>query len=70
MLVNHLSDSVAKQDHILVERFDLTLKLDAVDQINRNRNMLATHCVETWVLQKLAFVIAHDIFRVRKFIRA
>ena len=69
MLVNHLGDGVAKQDHVLVERFDLTLKLDAVDQINRNRNMLATQGVEKWVLQKLAFVIAHDIFRVQKLIR-
>ena len=69
MLVNHLGDGVSKQDHVLVERFDLALKLDAVDQINRNRNMLATQGVEKWVLQKLAFIIAHDIFRVQELVR-
>ena len=30
--------------------------------------MLTTQGVEKWVLQKLAFVIAHDIFRVQKLI--
>jgi hypothetical protein len=30
--------------------------------------MLATQGVEKWILQKLAFVIAHDIFRVQKLI--
>jgi hypothetical protein len=53
----------------LIERFNLTLKLDAVDQIDRYRNMLATQGVEKWVLQKLAFVIAHDIFRVQELVR-
>jgi len=31
--------------------------------------MLATQCVEKWVLQKLTFVIAHDIFRVQEFVK-
>jgi hypothetical protein len=30
--------------------------------------MLATQGVEKWILQKLAFIIAHDIFRVQKLI--
>ena len=66
MLINHLRHRVAKQHDILVERFNLTLKLDPVDEINRHRYMLATQGVEKWILQKLAFIIAHDIFRVQK----
>ncbi len=68
MLVNHLGDGITKQNHILIKGFDLTLQLDPIDEINRNRNMLATQGVEKWVLQKLAFIIAHDIFRVQKLI--
>lgn len=68
MLVNHLCNCVTKQHNILVKRFDLPLQLDAVDKINRHRNMLATQGVEKWILQELAFVVAHDIFRVQKFI--
>ena len=66
MFVNHLSHSIAKQNHILIERFDLTLQFDPVYEINRNRHMLATQGVEKWVLQQLTFVIAHDMFRVQK----
>ena len=66
MLVNHLSHSVAKQDHILIKRFNLTLKFDPVNEINGYRHMLTTECVEKWVLQKLTFIIAHDMFRVQK----
>jgi hypothetical protein len=52
----------------LVKRFDLTLQLDAVDQINRDRHVLAAQCVQEGVLQELAFV-AHDILRVQKFLK-
>ena len=69
MLVNHLGDGIAKQDNILIKGFDLTLKLDPVDKVNGNRNMLSTQGVEKWILQKLAFVVAHDMFRVQKLIR-
>ena len=68
MFVNHLRDCVTKQHDILVKRFDLALQLDPINEINRYRNMLATQGVEKWILQKLAFVIAHDIFRVQKLI--
>ncbi len=61
VFVDHLGDGVAKQHHILVEGFDLTLKLDAVDQIDRHWNVFATKLIQKWVLQELAFVI-HDIF--------
>ncbi len=66
MLVNHLRHRVAKQHDILVERFNLPLQFNTVDEVNRYRNMLATQGVEKWVLQKLTFIIAHDIFRVQK----
>lgn len=68
MLVDHLGHSVAKQNHILIEGLDLALQFNPVDEINGNRNMLATQGVEKWVLQELTFVIAHDIFRVQKLI--
>lgn len=42
MLVNHLGYRIAKQDHVLVKRLDLALQFNAVDEINGNRNMLAT----------------------------
>src|SRR5450830_1700035 len=35
MLVDHLGDGVTQQHHVLVERFDVPLQLDAVDQIDR-----------------------------------
>ena len=64
MLVDHLSHCIAQQHHILIERLDLPLQLDPVNQINGHWNMLPTQCVEEGVLQKLAF-IAHDILRVQ-----
>ena len=66
MLVDHLGHSVAKQNHVLIERFDLALQFDPVDEINRNRNVLSTQGIEERVLKKLTFVIAHDIFRVQE----
>ena len=42
MLVNHLGDGIAKQNHVLIERLDLALQFDPVYKINRNRYMLAT----------------------------
>ena len=68
VLVDHLGDCVSQQDHVLIKGLDLTLQLDAVDQINRHRYMLAAQCVEKGILQKLTFVIAHDIFRVQKWV--
>lgn len=66
MFVDHLRHRVAKQHDILVKRFNLSLQLDPVDEVNRHRNMLATQSVEEGVLQELTFIIAHDIFRVQK----
>jgi len=64
VFVNHLGHRVAKQHHVLIERLDLPLKLDAIDQVDGHWNMFSTQCVEERVLQKLAF-IAHDILRVQ-----
>ena len=64
MFVNHLRHCIAQQHDILIKRFNLALQFDPVDEINRHRNMLATQGVEKWILQKLAFIVAHDIFRV------
>ncbi|MDB5741718.1 MAG: hypothetical protein JWR68_33 [Polaromonas sp.] len=66
MFVNHLRDSIAEQNDILIKRFNLSLQFDAIDQINRDWHMLATQGVEKWILQELTFIIAHDIFRVQK----
>ncbi len=66
MFVDHLGHGVAQEHHILIERFDLALQLDAVDEVNRDRHMLAAQGIEEGVLQKLTLV-AHDILRVQKF---
>jgi hypothetical protein len=42
------------------------LQLDAVDQVDGNRDVLTAQGVEEGVLQELTFVIAHDILRVQK----
>lgn len=65
MFVDHLGDCISQQNHILIERFDLTLQFDSVDQVNRNRYVLSTQGVEKGVLKQLAF-IAHDILRVQR----
>ena len=63
MLVNHLGHCVSEQHNILVKRLNLALQFDSIDEINRNRHMLATENVEKGILQKLAFVV-HDMVRV------
>jgi hypothetical protein len=65
VLVNHLRHCVAQQHHILVERLDLTLQFDAIDQINGHWNMLPAQDVQKRVLKELPFV-AHDMFRVQE----
>src|SRR5690606_38956265 len=53
VLVDHLADGVAQQHHELVERFDGALQLDAVDEVDRNRNALPAQRVQERVLQGL-----------------
>src|SRR3954464_6999885 len=50
VLVDHLGHGIAEQDDVLVERLDLALQLDAVDEVDRDRNMLATQRVQERVL--------------------
>ena len=66
MFVDHLGHGVAQKHDVLVERLNLALKFDAVDEVNGHRHMLFAQCVQKGVLQKLTFV-AHDILRVQKF---
>ena len=66
MLVHHLCHRVPKQHHILIKRLNLTLQLDAIDQVDRHGNVLAPQLVKERVLQELAFVVAHDMLRVQR----
>lgn len=66
MLVNHLGDGVTQQNHVLIERLDLALQFNPVNEIDGDRNMLTTQGIEKGILQELAFIVAHDIFRVQK----
>jgi hypothetical protein len=63
VFVDHLRHSVAKQNDVLVERLDLALEFDAIDQVDGHWHMLAAQSVEEGILQKLPFVV-HDILRV------
>src|SRR5581483_10686224 len=40
VLVHHLGHRVAQQHDVLVERLDLSLQLDAVHEVDRDRDML------------------------------
>ena len=66
MLVDHLRQGVAQNNDVLVERFDLSLKLDAVDQIDRNGNMFLPQHVEERILQKLNLIAGHDFLFLRR----
>jgi hypothetical protein len=67
MLVDHLGDRIAQQDHVLVERLDLALQLDSVDEVDRDGNVfLAQQRSGTGSCSKLPFV-AHDIRSVLMF---
>src|SRR5690349_1663645 len=50
VLVDHLGHRIPEQHDVLVERFNVPLKLDAVDQIDRDRHVLFTQCVQKRVL--------------------
>ncbi|MNE05669.1 hypothetical protein D3C80_982390 [compost metagenome] len=50
VLVDHLADGVLQQDDELVERLDLTLQFDAVDQIDGDRNAFLTQGIQVRVL--------------------
>jgi len=50
VLVDHLGNRVLEEHDILVERLDLPLQLDAIYQIDRDGDMLATKSIEEGVL--------------------
>ena len=49
-----------EQDDKLIERVDLALQLDAVDQVNRNRHAFFAQGIQKGILQRLAF--GHLVF--------
>src|SRR5947209_355112 len=54
MLVHHLTDAISQQDDELIERVDMSLQLDAVDEIDGYGHPLFAQGVQKWVLQRLA----------------
>ena len=40
VFVDHLGDGIFEEDDVLVERFDLTLQLDAFDKVDGDLNVL------------------------------
>jgi hypothetical protein len=50
VLVHHLRDGILQEHDVLVERLDLALQLDAVDEIDRDRDMLLAQRVQKRVL--------------------
>jgi len=50
VLVHHLGDGVLQQHDVLIEGLYLTLQLDAVDEIDRHRHVLAPQRVQERVL--------------------
>ena len=64
VLVYHLADRVAEYDNELVERLDLTLQLDPVNQIDGYRGSVPSQRVEIGILQRLPF--RHPGFLVRR----
>src|SRR5579871_1229637 len=54
MLVDHLADAVPEQHDELVERINLALQLDAVDEVNRNGDAFLSKRVQERILQRLA----------------
>ena len=50
MLVYHLGDGVLQQHHVLIERVDLSLKLDAVHEVDRDGDVFLAQSVQERVL--------------------
>jgi hypothetical protein len=50
VLVDHLGHGIAQQHDVLIEGFDLALELDAIDEIDRDGNMLLAKQVQERVL--------------------
>jgi hypothetical protein len=50
MLVDHLADGILQENDKLVEGLDLSLQLDAVDEVDGNGYALPTQGVQEWLL--------------------
>ena len=61
MFVDHLRHSIFEENDILVERLNLALQLDAVDEVDGDLNVLFAQRVQERVLEGLPF-IAHFLF--------
>ena len=55
VLVHHLADGIAKHNDELIEGLDLTLELDAVDEVYGDRDTLLAQRVEVRVLKGIPF---------------
>ena len=55
VLVHHLRDRISKQHDILIKGFNVPLQFDAIDEVDRDRNVFLAKKVEERVLKKLAF---------------
>src|SRR5258706_7625946 len=56
VLVDHLGNGVLEEHHVLVERLDLPLQLDAVHEVDGDRDVFLAQRVEEGILQQLTFV--------------
>ena len=50
VFIHHLRHRISKEDHVLVEGLNLPLQLDAIDQIDRDRDVFPTKHVEERIL--------------------
>ena len=63
VLVHHLGHRITEQHDVLVERFNVPLKLDAVDEVDRNRNVLFAQCVQNGSCNNCPLLLmAYSIF--------
>jgi hypothetical protein len=51
MLVDHLRYGVAQQNDVLVKGFDIALQLNAVNQVNRYRNVFFAQGIQERILK-------------------
>jgi hypothetical protein len=53
VLIDHLGHGVAQQNNVLIKRLNVTLQLNAIDQIDRHWNVLFAQGIQKRVLQQL-----------------
>jgi len=57
VLVDHLRHGVTQQHHVLIERLDVTLQLDAVNQVNGHWHVLTTQKVQEGVCRSCPLLL-------------